>query len=368
MKKRSLLMVLLIVVVSVMLAGCDAQKSAYNKGVKALEAKEYQKAIDSFTEAGEYMDASDKISEAYYQMGIEALTGEDYQTAISCFEQANGYEDSSDKILEAHYCIGDAAMQKEDYETAIENYKKATGFKDSADKLAECEHKLAVLNDKTPPAFSGIDEVLAIDCGTSFNLNEYLKKNLKISDDVTKDITEFNISCDEKAYDRIGGKVNTCNSGKFQTTVTAKDEAGNEGEFTFDLQLDPIHVTKDNLTPVVYDGEYGKIQLLKSEHGYIDYIDEFRFTFEVENKTDDPMDIYFGTSYTTINGYQINAYYTDISIGAGNKGKAEIHIYDEDIPDDIGTIEQIVTKLCINNGGEESYFQIPMIIDVNVTE
>lgn len=267
---------------------------------------------------------------------------------------------------ESAYEKGVAAFESKNYQKAIQHFTKAGDYEDAENMIAECEHMLAVAEDTTPPTVTGIDDVLEITCGTEFNLNDYLKDTLQITDDVTTENFEYDISCDEKAYERQTGKVITSNTGEFTVDTIVKDEAGNEAQLSFTLKLNPIHVTKDNLTPLVYDGEYAKITLLKSRHGYIDGLNCYDFIFEVENRTDELMDVYFGSSYTTINGYQINAYYVINSIGAGNIGRAEIMIDDEDIPENVGVIEQISTKLCLNNGGESSYYQIPMIIDTNI--
>ena len=73
-----------------------------------------------------------------------------------------------------------------------------------------------------------------------------LKIKFLISDDVTVDLKEYYTECDEKVYDSISGKVDTCYSGEFPVKLSAKDEAGNEGSLDFVLKLNPVHVTKEN--------------------------------------------------------------------------------------------------------------------------
>ncbi len=45
--------------------------------------------------------------------------------------------------------------------------------------------------------------------------------------------------------------------------LTATDSAENSTNAKFTLKLNPIHVTKDNKHPVIYDGKYGK-EILKN--------------------------------------------------------------------------------------------------------
>ena len=61
------------------------------------------------------------------------------------------------------------------------------------------------------------------------NLNEYLKDKISISDNVTMDLKEYYTECDEKVYDSISGKVDTCYSGEFPVKLSTKDEAENGG-------------------------------------------------------------------------------------------------------------------------------------------
>lgn len=225
--------------------------------------------------------------------------------------------------------------------------------------------------DKMPPEINGDVEVIEVQCGTEFNLTEYLDNHITVSDDSGEDI-DYIVECDEKIYDSKTGKIDTSQYGDYQVTLTATDKAGNSTKAEFPLKLIPIHVTKENENPVIYDGEYGTITFKSAAHGYIDGANQYEFILEAENKTDTPVDVYFSSSSTSINKYQTGAYFTVSPIGSGNKGKAEISILDEDIPEDVGTIREIVTAVVmaedtgsfVSKGTE--YVRVPMIIDVSV--
>lgn len=231
---------------------------------------------------------------------------------------------------------------------------------------------LTACGDKTPPEIGGIEDVVEVQCGTEFNLTEYLDSNIKISDDSDEDI-DYKVKCNKKVYDNKTGEIDTSQFGEYPVTVTATDAAENTTDVKFTLKLNPIHVTKENKNPVIYDGEYGTIKFVSAAHGYIDGIDQYQFILDVENNTDTTVDVYFGSSSTTINKYQTGAYYTVAPIGAGNRGKAEINIYDEDIPEDVGTIREIVTAVAMTEDVDEEpdgtkYVRVPMIIDVDVID
>lgn len=291
---RYLTLLASILILVFVLTACSAEESAYNKGLKAMEAEDYASAVTYFTEAGEYEDAQAKLEEA--------------------------------------------------------------------------THLNDVQNDTTPPTLTGIDEVVPVDCGTSFNLDEYVKENLTITDDVTKDDMDISITCDEKVYERTTGKINTSKFGEFEVTVSASDEAENKGELVFTLQLNPIHVTVDNPNPVIVDNENVTAKLISARHGYFNGQNEYQFIIEVDNRTDVPVETFFDSSQTSINRHQVGAYYIVSPIGAGNIGRAEIMIEDRDIPEDVGVIEQIETKFGIteNENDDNMFASVPMIIDIDV--
>ena len=316
----------------VIFAGCSKEASFYKKGMASMNAGQYLEAIENFSQAGSYEDAESQITESYYQLGL-------------------------------------ASQTEKDYIKAIEYYSFVGNYLDAPERINVCKHLEAVRNDTEAPIISGIEEELIVQCGSDFNLNDYIKERVNITDNTTNGEIPYSILCDEEAYEHATGKLITTNYGDFTVVLSAKDEAGNEATVEFKLVLAPIHISVDNLTPIVYDGEFARIQLLNFKHGSFYGEKQYLFTFEVDNKTDELIDVYFRSSYTTINRYQIQAYYTIEPIGAGNIGRAEIHIYDKDIPENVGVIEQIITRIGIKtHDSDEAMYHIPMIIDVNAAK
>lgn len=260
--------------------------------------------------------------------------------------------------------------EEENYKEAIEKFSDLDEYKDSKKLLEKCKKLYAIQTDKTAPQISGLEEnfVIEITCGTEFNLNEYLKDKITITDDVTTNLEEYYTDCDEEVYDSISGKVNTMIAGEFPVELSAKDEAGNVGTLGLNLKLNPVRVTKETPNPIVYDGEYGTVAIKSFQHGFIEGMDQYKIEFDISNETEDDMVVYLSTSSTFINDYQVGAYYTISSITSGKRGIMDGHIYEQDIPDDIGDYSTIESVVCLSKGEDEnSYFRIPIIFEVNVS-
>lgn len=138
--------------------------------------------------------------------------------------------------------------------------------------------------DNTPPTINGLDdENVEVLCGTDFNLDDYIKENVASVSDETDDgeeeyqlsDLEYTITCDGDVYDSETGAIDTGEFGEFATTLTVKDESGNEASKSFTLTLNPLEVKK----------------------GFYIYKNEFSDSFDLmgycsfENKSRIPVDI-----------------------------------------------------------------------------
>lgn len=260
------------------------------------------------------------------------------------------------------------SLSDEDKEK-IENYSV---LQEAEKKLPELEKKLAIQNDTTPPVFSGMEEkeIIKVKYGTKFNLNAYLADKIAITDDISGQITEYYIELDSDVYDNETGDLDTEYYGEFPITLSAKDEAGNERKIALILILDPIHVTKKNPHPTVYDGEYGTVKIKSFKHGEISGKDGYEVVFDVKNDTDQSM-IVFLPSSTSINDYQVGAVSTMTHISSGKRGVMDSTIYDSEIPSDIGKYSTIESDVCFKEEWgplSDVYYSIPIIFDVNVSK
>lgn len=204
-------------------------------------------------------------------------------------------------------------------------------------------------------------------CGTELNLKNYFKDKVKVTDNVDDNVS-YKIYADKDYYDKKSGKVDTEYSTEFKGKITAKDKAGNKTSKDFSVKLNPIVVSVDNKTPLVYDGQYAKITVQSFRHGNIDGMDEYQLIFEVENRTDDYIIVYLPYD-TSINNYQVGAYYTIKEIAPGLTGTMESQVREEDIPDSIGYFTQIDTDVCISHEGDDkAFYSVSMILNTDAAD
>ena len=105
--------------------------------------------------------------------------------------------------------------------------------------------------DRSAPELNGVDETIEVMCGTDFNIEDYLNDNLQIKDETDDGTAEYKLSdlehsitCEGSIYDEETGKIDTGDFGKFDFTLTVKDEAGNKSDFAFALKLNPLDIEK----------------------------------------------------------------------------------------------------------------------------
>ncbi|WP_418750584.1 hypothetical protein [Frisingicoccus sp.] len=261
-------------------------------------------------------------------------------------------------------------QEDQEYESAIEYFKKVGEYEDSNERLKECEILYAIQTDTTVPVVEGIKEgeVVELEFGQDFNLENYLKDTINITDNVSGKITQYLINTSESIFDAKTANIDTNKPGEYEVKVTASDEAGNEAEIKFILKIKPLHITRDNMTPVIYEGDYGKIKLSNIRYGTEWGITGYRLTFDIENNTDNEMAVLLGATY--INDYGINAY-TDISsVAPGKKGSMDSYIRDEEITSEMENFTQIESNIFVSTNVMlgKSYLQIPVVIDRDVFE
>lgn len=232
-----------------------------------------------------------------------------------------------------------------------------------------------VTKDVEPPVISGIekDQTVDVTCGTDFNLKEYLKETIKISDEKDGEISAYDIELDEKVYNAETGDVDTRQAGTFDATIKTMDKAENAATTPFKLSLNPVHVTKDKVKQTVYDGKYGKIDLVSFKHGVIYDKKVYQMVFECTNKDSSIVEMYCSSTFTSINDQQISAYVElPNNVMSGKTKKIICTIEDEEIPDDIGDFKSFDTAAYISYEGADSVddhlVRVPMVFDINAAD
>lgn len=304
-------------------------------------------------------------SPAKYTKAQKAMNNNEYQSAAEIFEKIPDYKDSKELFNKCAYEYAKSLLEKSQYEEALGYFDKISDYENVPDLITQCNHQIDVKNDTEPPVLSGIEDTINVKAGTEFNIKDYLTEKMSITDNVSSNITDFSVSCENKLFNQGSGDIDTEAAETLDVIVTAKDEAENEGQLNIKVNIKPIHVTRKKPNPTIYDGKYGTIKIKEFNHGYIDGANEYQILFEIKNKTEDPMIVCL-SSETSINDYQVGSYYTVSYIASGKSGIMESNIYENDISKDIGDYNQIDSKVCLSKSKDsDSYYVIPIIFDAN---
>lgn len=103
--------------------------------------------------------------------------------------------------------------------------------------------------DRDAPVISGIDSVIELDCGTKFNLEEYLIENTDITDETDDGSVQYKLSelehtikCNGDVYNAETGEFNTEQFGNYDVELSVKDKRDNNTTFAFTVKLNPLHM------------------------------------------------------------------------------------------------------------------------------
>lgn len=107
----------------------------YNKAVELLESGNYETAIASFEEMGEYRDADERIKECWYKQGEELFNNGRYKEASEIFNKLLDYSDSKDKYNESIYQLALPFYEAGDLDNSNPLFEKIKDYKDSAQKI-----------------------------------------------------------------------------------------------------------------------------------------------------------------------------------------------------------------------------------------
>lgn len=103
--------------------------------------------------------------------------------------------------------------------------------------------------DREAPVISGIDSVIELDCGTKFNLKDYLNENVDITDETDDGSVqykllelEYTIKCNGDVYNAETGEFNTEQFGNYDVELSVKDKSNNNTTFALTVKLNPLHM------------------------------------------------------------------------------------------------------------------------------
>lgn len=152
--------------------------------------------------------------------------------------------------------------------------------------------------DREAPVISGIDSVIELDCGTKFNLEDYLNENTDITDETDDGSVQYKLSelehtikCNGDVYNADTGEFNTEQFGNYDVELSVKDKSNNNTTFAFTVKLNPLHMSS-SLEEVVeidcgaifnvndYFGKNIKIVNLAEDTEY--KLDDFDYTIKCD--------------------------------------------------------------------------------------
>lgn len=96
---------------------------------------------------------------------------------------------------------------------------------------------------------SSIEELLEMDCGTPFNVIDYIKENVKLTNqagDVEYKLDDFDytVECDDVVYNENTGDFDTTKFGEFPVKVTINSESFENNTVSFKVKLNPLVIDK----------------------------------------------------------------------------------------------------------------------------
>ena len=105
---------------------------------------------------------------------------------------------------------------------------------------------------------STVEDLIEMDCGTPFNVKDYLKEHVSLSNqagDVKYQLDDFDytIDCDESVYNANTGTFDTTKFGEFTIKFTIESESFDNNSVSFKVKLNPLVIEKD---AYVYENEF----------------------------------------------------------------------------------------------------------------
>lgn len=140
-QKKNAGLIVAIIAVAVIIAGCIGGLVYFNKVIKPtteykeaealLNEKKYSEAQQKFKALGNFEDSAEKIIECDYASASDALEAGNYDSAKSEFGKISEYKDSSEKIKECDYQKALELYNDGDYENAISIFSTIFDYSDT---------------------------------------------------------------------------------------------------------------------------------------------------------------------------------------------------------------------------------------------
>ena len=124
------------------------QECIYRPALASLNAKEWQSAVDGFSQIPTYKDSADRLERARYGLAESLSRSGDYAGAIEQYEALGTYRDSEKQLKIARYSQAGALLESGDWAGAEALYEQLGTYKNSEDGLKQARYgKAAALYD-----------------------------------------------------------------------------------------------------------------------------------------------------------------------------------------------------------------------------
>ena len=107
----------------------------YKQAETLMEQGDYEGAVRTFTDLGDFKDAAARIPEVYCAKAEVLLAQGDYDGAVAAFETAGDYGDAVERILATYYAKAEALLSQGDYDGAILAFEAAGDYDDAAERV-----------------------------------------------------------------------------------------------------------------------------------------------------------------------------------------------------------------------------------------
>ena len=134
---------IVVIVLAELLGQIITTNNAYKKALSSMQKKDYDTAIEEFTELKGYKDSEDKKRECQYLLAKQYIDKGYYEKARNIFKKLKDYKDCPDQIIECNYLLAKACIDNGNYEEACKLLSEMTDYKDTGDLLKKCDFEAA---------------------------------------------------------------------------------------------------------------------------------------------------------------------------------------------------------------------------------
>lgn len=115
----------------------------YQTGLTAIINKEYDEAIDVFSNLYNYKDSNNQKFEAYYQKAIENMEMKSYEEALAILNDISTYKDSEELSVECQFYIAEGNYKTGKYSEALDILNAIIDYEKSEELVNDIMYSIA---------------------------------------------------------------------------------------------------------------------------------------------------------------------------------------------------------------------------------